>query len=1313
MRYSSRRALASTLPLAALLAIVTAAHAQKPQPTGRTVPPRAAVRGFQLFAGATTAALEANRVYCGITQGGHICTRIGAFTYGLGGANWPRGTPDEYGFNSGIQLAGIVDPALATTGFPWAGDTVAALAVDLRGDIDEMQALTGVINSASAADLESWPSPAFANDTALFDASLLGREAVSDQDTWLRYWDADTSAAFGPNYWVREHTMGVLVEQRSLAWSYPEGIEDVVFFLFRITNITARTPAQYDVLKRHGYDAAAIAEIAALGAEFQRRSEARFGVEIPDAGYTIRDVYLNYTADPDVGFRVTDNYSTAVLPFATAVAYIGSFEAPAPWQYPPDIYTEPFARAPGVVGVKFLRTPRNLATGSENGVSIFTNYTGGAPFPDPGRIPQLYRYMNGTVSPALGDNSCTVTNPQQRRLCAVVQAQADTRFMQSTGPFDLRPGESALFAVAWVFAPPLARNPGRPSFDLSQFIGRDMKPGIPPGGDRLVTGLDTLRDLDATLGWVSHADLDGDGAIEEAEVTTVPGSLLGKARVAQALFDNRFLRPAAPEPPQVFVLPGDDRVTIVWRRSPTEVTGDPYYQVASDPNSPLFDPNFRRYDVEGYRIWRGTSPSRMTLLAEYDYAGTEIRDYTGRFVGDAYRDGTGAYLCAPELGITTSCPAFPHAIPLVDGGFGEPLVQVPRGGRFPMRDAAGQVTEVRLSRADTAVTGGSSGFSLRDTGVPFAYVDTTVRNGARYYYAVTAFDVNSIASAPSSLESALLPQGVTPRTQASNAGRATFITGVFGGDGTHLDPGALFPAMDPANGTLNGPIPPTNAASLTLPAEVIDLLPEGDIVAQVDSVGIGIGATFGTNPTVYVSFIAGPDTIRASFDSNVPVFNAAVTARGTMTRDILALVRLDSTRARILGIPQATGAPDRLPVHFEGLSVPMSATATGISVAAGRYGASGTTPAARYFALPYWWDGLTQPPDPTINPFPSPDHTNGRLPGVTRIWMPAAYRLPFAGSYGINAYLRSWAAAGATAWYPADLKVTWGAGGAVTVRDSTHRITLPHKRGIQPGYGFLNLSAVAAAGVTVADIADQTGSPSMNALSYHHMYAIEAVCSQYWGITCAPLQQQAQIQPLDFTNDGVADANGIAMVINGMPFFLEMATLPAAGTTWYLRSYGGGGMTATCTLPTSLAAVPTDCSDYTYTPPTTRAAWAPGVRIGIRVTQGFAITRASGALDSIHTVPDPLYIRSVAGDPSAAREIRFVRVPNQAIIRIYSLSGVLVTILTNNDPAGGGEVVWDATNRSGRPVASGVYFYHVEAPDGRIRVGRLTIVAGR
>jgi hypothetical protein len=51
-----------------------------------------------------------------------------------------------------------------------------------------------------------------------------------------------------------------------------------------------------------------------------------------------------------------------------------------------------------------------------------------------------------------------------------------------------------------------------------------------------------------------------------------------------------------------------------------------------------------------------------------------------------------------------------------------------------------------------------------------------------------------------------------------------------------------------------------------------------------------------------------------------------------------------------------------------------------------------------------------------------------------------------------------------------------------------------------------------------------------------------------------------------------------------------------------------------------------------------------------------------------------------------------------------------VTVLTHNDPTGGGEEPWNLLSRNGHLVASGVYFYHITTPDGRRKVGRLTVV---
>jgi hypothetical protein len=71
--------------------------------------------------------------------------------------------------------------------------------------------------------------------------------------------------------------------------------------------------------------------------------------------------------------------------------------------------------------------------------------------------------------------------------------------------------------------------------------------------------------------------------------------------------------------------------------------------------------------------------------------------------------------------------------------------------------------------------------------------------------------------------------------------------------------------------------------------------------------------------------------------------------------------------------------------------------------------------------------------------------------------------------------------------------------------------------------------------------------------------------------------------------------------------------------------------------------------------------------------------------------------------------IKFVNLPENAIIRIYSSSGVLVRLLEHHSTTFGGEETWDVRNRNNQVVASGVYFYHIEAGNAR-KVGRFTVV---
>jgi hypothetical protein len=99
----------------------------------------------------------------------------------------------------------------------------------------------------------------------------------------------------------------------------------------------------------------------------------------------------------------------------------------------------------------------------------------------------------------------------------------------------------------------------------------------------------------------------------------------------------------------------------------------------------------------------------------------------------------------------------------------------------------------------------------------------------------------------------------------------------------------------------------------------------------------------------------------------------------------------------------------------------------------------------------------------------------------------------------------------------------------------------------------------------------------------------------------------------------------------------------------------------------------------------------------------------SNDVQRAHPVPDPYYALQALGLPGEQQGIAFVNLPVEAVVRIYSASGRLVRVLEHASADQGGTVRWDVRNRAGDPVASGVYFYHVESGDAR-KAGRMTIV---
>jgi hypothetical protein len=134
-----------------------------------------------------------------------------------------------------------------------------------------------------------------------------------------------------------------------------------------------------------------------------------------------------------------------------------------------------------------------------------------------------------------------------------------------------------------------------------------------------------------------------------------------------------------------------------------------------------------------------------------------------------------------------------------------------------------------------------------------------------------------------------------------------------------------------------------------------------------------------------------------------------------------------------------------------------------------------------------------------------------------------------------------------------------------------------------------------------------------------------------------------------------------------------------------------------------------DDGNYAFT-----AVDRPFTAVGAELRLSFNVVNQVAAavtndLSRVHTVPDPYYVTSQFEQTTDTKIIKFVNLPTDCIIRIYSSSGVLVNLVEHHSPTFGGAEDWNVRNRNNQIVASGVYFFHIEAGGAR-RVGRFTVV---
>jgi hypothetical protein len=806
--------------------------------------------------------------------------------------------------------------------------------------------------------------------------------------------------------------------------------------------------------------------------------------------------------------------------------------------------------------------------------------------------------------------------------------------------------------------------------------------------------------VDSVTGFKKFRGADASGAVVQDSISVVPGSLLGKALVAQAVFNNGFLLPFAPDAPDFFLIPGDNQVTVLWKPSGSEQTGDPFFAIASQPldngaPNPLFDPNYRQFDVEGYRVYRGRvdSPNSLSLVAQFDYSGTVMKDFTGQI--------NPIPGCAPELAITTTCPVTfdvptPGVAPTVsvDIPLAGPIIQVRRGDRTAL--ATG---EAIILKADTALSGNNSGLpDLRDTGVPFIFVDHGVRSNLRYFYSVTAFDINSFQSGPASIESPRNTKPIIPVAPATNLQSAATLTASVEGRGVAV-PTTGVPTIDPATGEFSGKSPAADGATPSFVGQFAQTIFSGQGAFTATLIGVGLGdarngvpvnftyqttSSAGTLDTVSLSVLQPLDLTDVSA-SSPPV--PAATA--------------DATLSARFGVPAGYVQSGQVTQAIDGYQT---------YVAYGRgcfadvlFGDASDC----QFNGPRWFQG---PNETKANPNSgnvagtgdATDNNNaGELPGVLTIQHPMSYVQMDGGYRRVEATLAGAARA-------ADFQVYWGAAGKVdSVVDITHNVIVPFiADSIGAGWGFLNQAGATGTGSadgkpTVLTLLDFGCIPPLNDPNRNVDQELGCTATTPYKLSDTAVPGAVAIYGGLESGGATAPTRpnpGFGMWLSGYIFMFELApasTVPAPGTVWTMRSYAGY--------------INGSPGSFSFTPQTRNfAALGADLKMSFDATNTL-IAAKKNDLSRVHTVPDPYYVTNQFEQTTDSKIIKFVNLPADAIVRIYSSSGVLVSVLEHHSDAFGGEQDWNVRNRNNQVVASGVYFYHIEAGDAR-RVGRFTVV---
>jgi hypothetical protein len=101
-------------------------------------------------------------------------------------------------------------------------------------------------------------------------------------------------------------------------------------------------------------------------------------------------------------------------------------------------------------------------------------------------------------------------------------------------------------------------------------------------------------------------------------------------------------------------------------------------------------------------------------------------------------------------------------------------------------------------------------------------------------------------------------------------------------------------------------------------------------------------------------------------------------------------------------------------------------------------------------------------------------------------------------------------------------------------------------------------------------------------------------------------------------------------------------------------------------------------------------------------------TVAKSRIDEITVYPNPYFAAQSLEQNKYNRFVRFLGLPVNATVRIYSLSGVFIQRIDKDSRTD--YVDWNLLNKDNLPIASGIYLAHIEMPGVGTKILKIAVI---